>query len=172
MFWKKCSNCKKELAYGQPYYKCSVSTCNHERTGVQFCTVSCWSAHVPIMRHRDAWAEDAVAPKAPVLVSAPPSGGGISALPGKTANSMTGSTQGQVQYAHNKGSVGAAQKAASADEVLVVVSKLKAYIKDTADMNTSADVIDVLSDKIRRLCDGAVLKARQDGRKTVMARDF
>ena len=124
------------------------------------------------MRHRDAWAEDAVAPKAPVLVSAPPSGGGISALPGKTANSMTGSTQGQVQYAHNKGSVGAAQKAASADEVLVVVSKLKAYIKDTADMNTSADVIDVLSDKIRRLCDGAVLKARQDGRKTVMARDF
>jgi hypothetical protein len=172
MFWKKCSNCKKELAYGQPYYKCSVSTCNHERTGVQFCTVSCWSAHVPIMRHRDAWAEDAVAPKAPVLVSAPPSGGEINAVSGSAATSRSGSPQMQGQQPQNRLLAGVAQKSVSADEVLVVVSKLKAYIKDTADMNTSADVIDVLSDKLRRLCDGAVLKARQDGRKTVMARDF
>lgn len=58
------------------------------------------------------------------------------------------------------------------DDVLVVVSKLKAYIKARSDMNTSADVIDRLSDQLRRLCDQAILRARQDGRKTVMARDF
>lgn len=57
-------------------------------------------------------------------------------------------------------------------EVLVVVSKMKQYIKDRADMNTSGDVSDVLSDIIRRACDDAIDQARADGRKTVMARDF
>jgi histone H3/H4 len=58
------------------------------------------------------------------------------------------------------------------DEILVVVSKLKAYIKTKADMNTSGEVLDYLSDKLRALCDQAIQKARADGRKTVMARDF
>jgi histone H3/H4 len=57
-------------------------------------------------------------------------------------------------------------------EVLIVVSKLKDYIKQSADMNTSADVIDVLSEKVRALCDQASIRARQEGRKTLMARDF
>lgn len=57
-------------------------------------------------------------------------------------------------------------------EVLVVVSKLKAYIKATGEMNTSGDVIDALSDKIRNLCTEAINNAKEDGRKTVMARDF
>jgi len=41
-----------------------------------------------------------------------------------------------------------------ADEVLVVVSKLKKYIKESADMNTSIE------------------NAKADGRKTIMDRDF
>ncbi len=57
-------------------------------------------------------------------------------------------------------------------EVLVVASKLKNYIREKSGMNTSAAVIDVLSDKIRRMCDEAVERAKTDGRKTVMDRDF
>jgi len=57
-------------------------------------------------------------------------------------------------------------------EVLVVASKLKNYIRGKSGMNTSAAVIDVLSDKVRELCDQAVEAAKRDGRKTVMDRDF
>lgn len=57
-------------------------------------------------------------------------------------------------------------------EVLVVVSKLKNYIRDASSFNTSGNVAPRLSDMIRTLCDGAIERARQDGRKTVMDRDF
>jgi histone H3/H4 len=57
-------------------------------------------------------------------------------------------------------------------EVLVVVSKLKKYIKEKAGMNTSAAVAEVLSAKVKMLCDQAVARAQEDGRKTVMDRDF
>jgi len=70
--------------------------------------------------------------------------------------------------------VGAA--AASAEDlpqdVLVVVSKLKAYVKARSGMNTSDGVVDVLSNKIRQLCDAAIEVAHADGRKTVLDRDF
>jgi hypothetical protein len=57
-------------------------------------------------------------------------------------------------------------------DVLVVVSKLKAYIKSKSGMNTSDGVISVISDQIRKLCDQAAANAQRDGRKTVMDRDF
>lgn len=57
-------------------------------------------------------------------------------------------------------------------EVLVVVSKLKNYIRTASGMNTSGTVGPVLSDILRKLCDGAIEHAKQDGRKTVMDRDF
>lgn len=57
-------------------------------------------------------------------------------------------------------------------DVLVVVSKLKAYIKAKSGMNTSDGVIPVISDQIRKLCDQAAANAQRDGRKTVMDRDF
>lgn len=59
-----------------------------------------------------------------------------------------------------------------ADDVLVVASKVKGYIKEKGDMKTSASVLTALSDKIREMCDQAVDTARQDGRKTVLDRDF
>ena len=40
-----------------------------------------------------------------------------------------------------------------ADEVLVVASKVKGYIKEKGDMKTSASVLTALSDKIRQMCD-------------------
>ncbi|HZM15075.1 MAG TPA: hypothetical protein VFE28_03660 [Candidatus Krumholzibacteria bacterium] len=57
-------------------------------------------------------------------------------------------------------------------EVLVVVSKLKNYIREKSEFNTSGNVAPRLSDIVRRLCDQAVDNARKDGRKTVMDRDF
>ncbi len=57
-------------------------------------------------------------------------------------------------------------------EVLVVVSKLKNYIRDKSGFNTSGNVAPRLSDMIRTLCDGAIERARKDGRKTLMDRDF
>ncbi|MFH1263941.1 MAG: hypothetical protein V1495_10935 [Pseudomonadota bacterium] len=57
-------------------------------------------------------------------------------------------------------------------EVLVVASKLKGYIKNKSQMNTSGAVIEALSDRLRMLCDQAIAKAQSEGRKTVMDRDF
>ena len=57
------------------------------------------------------------------------------------------------------------------DEVLVVTSKIKRYIKAKSDMNTAGAVANVLSDRIRSMLDGAIEAARKDGRKTVKDRD-
>ncbi len=57
-------------------------------------------------------------------------------------------------------------------EVLVVASKLKNYIKQKGEMKTSSGVLQVLSDRIRGLCDEAIASANRDGRKTVLDRDF
>jgi len=60
----------------------------------------------------------------------------------------------------------------SEQEVLVVISKVKNYIREASGMNTSGGVAPRLSDVVRRLCDRAIDNARKDGRKTVMDRDF
>jgi len=61
---------------------------------------------------------------------------------------------------------------ANGSETLVVASKLKNYIRAKSGMNTSGAVIDVLSGKVRQLCDQAIENAKREGRKTVMDRDF
>lgn len=57
-------------------------------------------------------------------------------------------------------------------EVLVVVSKLKNYIRSKAGMNTAGNAAPAVSEIVRHLCDQAIENARSDGRKTVMDRDF
>lgn len=57
-------------------------------------------------------------------------------------------------------------------EVLVVTSKVKKFIKENGDCNTSAETIDVLSEAVKRLCQKGYESAKSDGRKTVMARDI
>lgn len=54
--------CKKPIAFKAKYWVCNVSTCNRKRTGLAFCEVSCWDAHLPMMNHREAWAEERTAP--------------------------------------------------------------------------------------------------------------
>jgi histone H3/H4 len=56
-------------------------------------------------------------------------------------------------------------------DILIVVSKMKKYIKDRSGMNCSDGVLDLLSDHVRAVCDEAIRIAAQDGRKTVLDRD-
>ncbi len=57
-------------------------------------------------------------------------------------------------------------------DTLVVVSKIKTFIRTQADMNTSADAIDAISKKVAEETIKAIARAKEAGRKTVMARDF
>jgi histone H3/H4 len=57
-------------------------------------------------------------------------------------------------------------------EVLVVISKVKAYIRAKSGMNTSDAVTEALSELVRTTCDQAIERAKNEGRKTVMARDI
>lgn len=154
--WKKCSSCKKEIPFGAKYYICSVSTCNAERTGYVFCSVSCFEVHLPTARHRDAGAVEKFAPKSATASSAgaaTPQRRIISSPPG----SLTASDR---------------PKSSMESETLVVVSKMKQYIRDLSEMNCSEDVNQVISHMIRLQLDRAIENAKRDGRKTVMARDF
>ena len=57
-------------------------------------------------------------------------------------------------------------------EILVVASKVKAFIKKNADMNCSAAVMTALTKIVEQECMKAIEKARSEKRKTVMDRDF
>lgn len=57
-------------------------------------------------------------------------------------------------------------------EILVVAGKIKSYIKTVGDMKCSARFIEVLSDKVREICDEAVNNARSEHRKTVLDKDL
>jgi hypothetical protein len=56
-------------------------------------------------------------------------------------------------------------------DMLIVVSKLKKYIKDRSGMNCSDAVAEVLSEHVRALCDDSIRAAGRDERKTVLDRD-
>ena len=57
-------------------------------------------------------------------------------------------------------------------EVLVVTSKVKKFIKEKGECNTSSETIDMLSKAVEKLCQKGIEAAKADGRKTVMARDI
>lgn len=57
-------------------------------------------------------------------------------------------------------------------EILVVTSKVKKFIKENGDCNTSGETVEVLSKAVEALCRRGVENAKADGRKTVMARDI
>jgi hypothetical protein len=149
--WRKCSTCKKPIAFGARYYECSVSTCTNERTGYVFCTVGCFEAHLPGARHRAAGAIEKMAPKAGQISQA----SRILVRPTPAAGAPVTTARPQMPQ-----------------EVLIVASRLKEYILARSEYATSGAVMDVLSDHVRILCDRAIDNARAEGRKTVLDRDF
>lgn len=153
-YFRKCSTCKKEIGFRTKYYECSVSTCTGSRTGYVFCSVNCWEVHLPGAKHRDAGAIEKLSP-ASAQASAEAAGPKRIIVSGQAPSTPA-----------------TARKSSMSNEVLVVVSKMKQYIRDISEFNTSEDVNQLLSEIIRTECDKAVAKARADGRKTVMARDF
>ncbi len=159
MSWKVCSTCKKPIEFGADHYLCSVSTCNRSRTGLFFCSVACWDAHVPMMRHRDAWAEPAKAPSRDEWEAE------------QAREAAREASSKSAEPAPRRRIVGAESDDLPKD-VLVVVSKLKAYVRARSGMNTSDSVTGPLSDHIRKICDRAIQNAARDGRKTVLDRDI
>ena len=170
--WKRCSTCKKPIGFAGGHYACSVSTCNRRAALFVFCSVGCWDGHVPVMRHRDAWAVEATAPTAAEWARQQ----AADAAPAPLSESEPHARVPRrvvVGGASNASDTPRAQPHRGGPrDVLIVVSKLKHYVRETTGMNTSDDVIEVLSDRVRELSDAAVEQARAAGRKTIMARDF
>jgi hypothetical protein len=171
--WRRCSSCKAPIAFGVTYWVCNVSTCNQKRTGLAFCTVSCWDAHLSVVRHRESWALEKRAPSeaewrktaegapARVLRLATPAPAprreSAERTPRRILPASGHSTPSRVEPPR---------------EILIVASKLKDYIRARSGMNTSDGALEPLSDAVRRLCDQAIRKAAAAERKTVLARDF
>ena len=57
-------------------------------------------------------------------------------------------------------------------ESLIVISKVKKFIKEKADFNTSAGFFEPLNQDIVKACRDAMNHAQKLGRKTVMGKDF
>ena len=57
-------------------------------------------------------------------------------------------------------------------DILVVSSKVKKFVREKSGMNTSAEVLESLSQKVEQICLEAIERARSDGRKTVKGRDL
>ena len=174
--WKRCSTCKKEIAFKSTYYLCSVSTCTRKRTGFTFCSVECWEEHLPLMRHREAWAVEEQAPTKAEWEKqrAEEEGGGERAAPPpKPAAQSQAQAQPSVAVRRHVLSTKAPPPVPeSAKEVLVIASRLKNYIKEVHGMNTSDGVMEPLSAELRRIANRAARNAAEDGRKTVLERDF
>ncbi len=153
-----------------------MSTCNRKRTGLVFCSVECWDAHVPLYNHRESWALENRSPKVKEPEESPipaQRSTGSSVRPTKVLSEREKFILGVDDDSENENEREITMSEENVEkEVLIVASKLKNYIRAKSGMNTSAAVVDVLSDKIRELCDQAVEAAKRDGRKTVMDRDF
>jgi hypothetical protein len=149
--WRRCSACKKPIALGATYWICNVSTCNRKRTGLAFCSVSCWEVHLPSANHRESWALERTAPA--------------------TRDEAAGDAS---RPARRRIATPSSARSGSADpprEVLIVASRLKDYVRARAGFNCSERVLEPLSILVRRACDEAIENARREGRKTVLDRD-
>ncbi|MCO5143312.1 MAG: hypothetical protein M9962_09510 [Oligoflexia bacterium] len=56
-------------------------------------------------------------------------------------------------------------------EILVVSSKVKAFIKEKSGMNTSGTVPEELSKRVQAILEKSIQNAQNAGRKTVMDKD-
>ena len=168
--WRRCSSCKTPIGFGAAYFVCNVSTCNRGTKGFVFCTVSCWDAHLGIVRHRESWAEDAKAPSRAEFAggqTATPK-----AAPAKSTNPAKRESRRIIPNAQAARPAPVAGNDELPNDTLVVISKLKQYVKAKAGINCSDRIAGPLSDAVRRLCDEAIENALLDERKTLLDRDF
>jgi histone H3/H4 len=159
--FKICNNCKKPIPYGAIWWACSVSTCNRGKTAMYFCSVDCVDSHAPVMRHRSYWAEER---KAPTEAEARAEAEAEAAAEREKAERAEAARRRVV-------SIDSRGTAELPREILVVASRLKAYVRERAEMNTSDAVMEKLSDHLRALVEVAIRNAAEDGRKTVLDRD-
>jgi hypothetical protein len=166
--WRRCSACKKPIALAATYYVCSVSTCNRPRTGLVFCDVSCWEVHLPVARHREAWAEEQTAPRTAAVAagekSARPSGSGSGRAPRRTLARPAESSKSANPSGPPSNDL--------PQEVLIIASRLKDYVRARSGMNTSDRVLEPLSKIVRSVCEEAIRNAERDERKTILDRDI
>ena len=187
-YFRLCTTCKKPIGFGADYLQCSVSTCNRARMRLVFCSVACWDSHLADARHRDAWAEDKIAPTqaawqrelaeqaaVPDKPASAPASSPVSARPGAAAPVVVRRVVGDSPPAPSPAQAPAGGEVRLSDvadrDMLIVISKLKKYIKDRSGMNCSDAVAEVLSDHVRALCDDSIRAAGRDERKTVLDRD-
>jgi len=194
--WLKCTECKSEIPFGGRHYVCSVSTCKRSKMRLVFCSAVCWDSHLSSVRHRDAWAEDAIAPTreawqrelAAEAADPPrrdtPAQGVRPSTPQPIARPAPAPAPAPAPGATVRRVVGDATPAVAAQlegvrltevvdkDILIVISKMKKYIKDRSGMNCSDAIADVLSEHVRVLCDDAIRSAARDERKTVLDRDI
>ena len=179
--WKRCSSCKKDIGFEATYYLCNVSTCKRKRTGFVFCSVECWEVHLPMMRHREAWAEEEKAPSK-AQWEREQAGEGKAERKSKKADRPTPTVRRPHKPAAPPGQPGGPRrqvvttkpppKPEGPKEVLVIASRLKNYVRVCYGINTSDSVFEVLSEELRNLCDEAARRAIEAGRKTLLDRDF
>ncbi len=165
-FWRRCSNCKKSLGFDSAYYNCSVSTCNRKDKSLVFCSPECFSAHLPVMRHREAWAEENRSPSRSTWEQ------GRAVARETDVPAAAAASNAPPAAEETEAAVVSLSSQDIPQDVLVVASKLKAYIRARSGMKTSDSVMQALSRQMRRLADDAILRAGEAGRKTVMDRDF
>lgn len=172
--WRRCSSCKEPLGFGAEYWACNVSTCNRGRTALAFCTVSCWDAHLAVVPHRESWAVERRAPSREQWEREQAAAQGPAPV-GKAAETVESTPPARATGTAPRRILpppAAARPDPVARDVLIVTSKLKAYVRARSGMNTSDRCVDPLSDAVRELADRAIEKARAEGRKTVLDRDF
>jgi hypothetical protein len=188
--WLKCTECKKDIPFGGHHYVCSVSTCKRSKFRLVFCSPTCWDSHLSSVRHRDAWAEDAVAPtrevwarelaaegasptpSAPAPRPTPAPKPAPAPAPSPSPSPVTRRVVGDASPSTATTLEGAKLAEVRDRDILIVVSKMKKYIKERSGMNCSDAFADVLSDHVRALCDEAIRSATRNERKTVLDRDL
>jgi hypothetical protein len=137
------------------------------------------------MRHRDAWAEEAHAPsraeweaaeraaameeetrttrriERPNLASLKSA---VVTISPESPGAPIGEARGGARSMLNTDGL--------PEDVLVVVSKLKAYVRARGDLKTSDGIMPILSDILRQVCDEGILRAKEAGRQTLLDRDL
>ena len=117
-----------------------------------------------MMRHRDPWAVDARAPSREEWLRA-------------QAEEAEAQERARTPSAPAAAAASAAPTGPLAlsedvpDEILVIASRLKEYVRARSGMNTSDNVLEPLSSVLRSFCDEAIRRAYAEGRKTILERD-